>query len=169
MDTILIANIFSFIWAVFLWISTFSKQRKNMLGIQVADCFFNAVACLFAGSYSGFTTNLISGVRNLLNIKGKMTNFLLIIICVTILVVGFYFNKSWWIWFLPPIACVQYTICSSLTKSAQKTRIALLINIMIWLVHDGCMMLYPVFIMDFVIICVTSFNIFRVKRTFSHK
>ena len=164
MNYVLIANIFSFIWAILLGISTFSKKRNKMLSIQTGDCIFNSLACLLAKSYAGFTTNVISGIRNILNIKGKMTKKLLIIITILILVIWIISNQAWIIWLLPPIASIQYTLWSSTTKSAQRTRIWLAINIIMWLIHDIFMKIYPSAIMDIIIIIITAINIFRQKN-----
>lgn len=165
MNYVLIANIFSFVWAILLGISTFSKKRNKMLSIQTGDCVFNSLACLFVGSYAGFTTNIISGIRNILNIKCKMTKWLLIIITILILVIWIISNQAWIIWFLPPIASVQYTLWSSTTKSAQRTRMWLVINLIIWLIHDIFMKIYPSATMDLIIIIVAIINIFHWKKT----
>ena len=164
MNYTLIANIFSFVWAILLGISTFSKKRNKMLSIQTGDCVFNSLACLFAGSYAGFTTNIISGIRNMLNIKNKMTKWLLIIITILILLIWIISNQSWIIWLLPPIASVQYTLWSSTTKSAQRIRIWLVINLIIWLIHDIYMKIYPSATMDLIISIVTIINIFFWKK-----
>ena len=164
MNNLLITNIFSFIWAILLGISTFSKKRNKMLWIQTGDCVFNSLACLFAWSYAGFTTNAISGIRNILNIKGKMTKWLLTIITILILLIWIISNQSGIIGLLPPIASVQYTLWSSTTKSAQRTRIWLAINIIMWLIHDIFMKIYPSAIMDIIIIIITAINISRQKN-----
>jgi len=164
MNSFLIANIFSFIWAILLWISTFSKKRNKMLSIQTWDCIFNSLACLFSWSYAGFTTNIISGIRNILNIKDKMTKWLLIFITVLILFIWIISNQSGIIGLLPPIASVQYTLWSSTTKSAQRTRIWLIINITMWLIHDTFMKIYPSAVMDIIIIIAATINIFLWKK-----
>ena len=164
MNYIFIANTFSFIWAILLGISTFSGKRNKMLSIQTWDCVFNSLACLFAWSYAGFTTNLISGIRNILNIKGKVTKWLLIFITVLIIIIWIISNQSGIIGLLPPIASVQYTLWSSTTKSAQRTRIWLTINVVMWLIHDIFMKIYPSAIMDIIIIVITTINIFRFKK-----
>lgn len=164
MNNVLITNFFSVIGAILLGISTFSKKRNKMLFIQTGDCIFNSLACLFSWSYAGFTTNIISGIRNILNIKGKMTKWLLIFITVLILVIWIISNQSRIIGLLPPIASVQYTLWSSTTKSAQRTRIWLVINIIMWLIHDIFMKIYPSAVMDFIIIIITTVNIFRWKN-----
>jgi len=169
MNNILIANIFSFVWAILLGISTFSKKRNKMLSIQTGDCIFNSLACLFVGSYAGFTTNIISGIRNVLNIKDKMTKWLLIIITILIFVIWIISNQAWIIGLLPPIASLQYTLWSSTTKSVQRTRIWLIINLIIWLIHDIFMKIYPSATMDLIIIIVTIINIFRWKKDWHYQ
>ena len=154
-----------------------------MLFIQTGDCAFHAVADLLVGSYSGFTTNALSGVRNIVNTKGKMTRSLTAVFALLILVIGLislFLSEQissllttengnpgisyYLLQLLPPIASVQYTIWSAAAKSAQRLRVGLLINLTLWLSHDIGMQLYPSLIMDTVIVAVTTINIFRNKE-----
>ena len=47
------------------------------------------------------------------------------------------------------------------SKSSQIMRIALLINLSLWLIYDFFIKSYPMFIMDLVIILITIINIIR--------
>lgn len=155
----LLANIFSCIGTFLLAYSTFSKSKKNMLWIQVGDCGFNALGNFFIGSYSAMTTNFICLIRNIINAKGKLNNFLLSIISVFILIIGILVNKIGYIGLLPPIASVQYTIWSSKVKSAQGLRYGLIINLILWFIHDLYVKLYPAIIIDILVSLITLYNI----------
>lgn len=160
---LVLANIFSFIGISFLAYSTFSNRKNNMLYIQVADTLFNAISNLLIGSYSGMLSNLIGTVRNILIAKGKMSKKIYIFLSLVLLVIGVFFNKLGLIGILPIIATIEYTILSSICKDAQELRYALIINILIWLIHDIYVRLYPAFIMDIVIIVITSMNCIKYK------
>jgi len=61
--------------------------------------------------------------------KKKLDKKFTIIICILMTIVGVYFNNRAWLGLLPIIASVQYTMCVYVLKSAQRMRIALIINL----------------------------------------
>lgn len=162
--SIILANIMSGIGMLLLVYSTFSKSKKKMLWIQVGDCFFNALGCLLAGSYSAMITNTVSMIRNILNAKGFMTKVLSYIVAVILLVLGVVVNKKGLIGLLPPVASVIYTIWLERGKTAQSLRFGLIVNLVLWLIHDFYVGLYVSGITDILLIIVTVINIIRFRK-----
>lgn len=160
----ILANIMSGIGMMLLVYSTFSKSKKKMLWIQVGDCFFNALGCLLAGSYSATATNAISMIRNIVNARGKMTKILSYIIAIILLTLGVVVNKKGLIGLLPPLASVIYTIWLERGKTAQSLRFGLVVNLALWLVHDFYVGLYVSGITDTLLIIVTVINIARFRK-----
>lgn len=158
-----IANIFSAIGTFFLIYSTFSKKKDKMVWMQVLDSGFNSLGCLFIGSYSGAMTNFISMVRNMIDVKGRMTNVLSYIIALVCLILGLLVNINGIVGLLPPIASVEYTILLARCKTAQSLRFALAINIALWLIHDVYVRLYPAIFADIIVLIFTLYNIVRLK------
>lgn len=158
---IIIANIFSLIGACFIGYSTFSKKKDKMLYLQTADCFFNSISCLLVGSFSAMSTNLICMIRNYINAKGKMSNKLSYLFAIFILIIGIAINKKGLIGLLPPIASVEYTILSARGTTAKHLNYALLINLILWFIHDCFVKLYPSMIIDCIIIFLIIINIFK--------
>lgn len=78
--------------------------------------------------------------------------------------IGYAVNTKGLIGLLPAIAGVEYAIFLYKTKSAQVMRYALIINLLMWVVYDFLVMSYPMFIMDIIIIIVTTINAIRFKR-----
>ena len=78
--------------------------------------------------------------------------------------IGVCFNNNGLLGLLPIIASVSYTICIYVLKSAQKMRVALVINLIQWLFFDFFIKAYPMFVMDLIIIIITLINIFRYKE-----
>ena len=68
---ILLGELFSFIAAFFLALSTFKTKKNKMLIFQLADSIFNAISNLFLNSFSGFVVNIFTSIRNYLSIKEK--------------------------------------------------------------------------------------------------
>lgn len=141
--TLIIANVFSFIGATLFIISSFMNTKKRMLYIQGADALFNGIACLIRGSYSGMTTNFIGGARNILTAKGISPKWLTALICALLIIIGTIFNDKGLIGYLPIIASVEYTIYTALTDDIKHIRIALMINVSLWAIHDFYMLLIP--------------------------
>ena len=183
MHRTVVANIFSLAGAVLLGLSTFSGKKKGMLLIQAGGCAFDAMAGLLAGSWTGFTTNAISGIRNILNAKKKMTKPLVAVFSALTLAVGLvplYMSYKlalgmemkvgrpntfhYLLQILPPVASVQYTVWSSEAKTAQLIRIGLLINLVMWCIHNFGMGLYPSAIMSTIVSFVTAVNILKGKE-----
>ena len=71
----LLANLFSLVGMSLLMISTFSKTKSKMLLLQVGDALFNSIGSLLVGGYSGFVTNLIAVIRNLVNSRGRSNKY----------------------------------------------------------------------------------------------
>lgn len=161
----MLSQILSLIGCLFLLLSTFLKSKKRMLMYQVGDTLFNALANVSVGSYTGMLTNLVSCVRNIFNIKNKnndVINFLLILILILLgLIVNS--NDRNLITCLPIVASVEYTILSYKFTSSQCMRIALIINLVLWAIHDICVGLYVAFMIDIVILIVTVINFIRNK------
>lgn len=158
---IVVANLLSFIGSFLLAYSTFSKSKRNMLIIQVGDCMFNSLGCLFAGSLSGFTTNFISGIRNVVNAKEKNNKYINFLFVVAIIVLGIVANTRGIIGLLPVIASIEYTIWSYLCKTAQGLRFGLVVNLILWLIHDCYVLLFTSTTLDVVLICITLYNIIK--------
>lgn len=158
---IVIANLFSFIGCFLLAYSTFSKSKKNMLIIQVGDCMFNSLGCLFARSLSGFTTNFICGVRNIVNAKERNNKCINFVFIILIIVLGVVINTRGILGLLPIIASVEYTIWSYLCKTAQGLRFGLVLNLVLWLIHDCSVSLFTSATLDVILICITVYNIIK--------
>lgn len=160
----LLANIFSLAGMSLLLISTFSKTKSKMLLLQVGDALFNSIGSLLIGGYSGFITNLLAGIRNLVNSKGKSNKYINILFMILILVIGLCVNRNGLIGLLPILASLEYTLCSYLVKSAQGLRLVLVVNIVLWGTYDLTIGLYTAFIIDIVICLVTIFNLIRYRK-----
>ena len=153
----LIAQIFSAIGAVLLLISTFSDTKKKMLGIQIFDAASNTIADALLGGWSGVMLNIIGIVRNITTIKGdgKTNKALLSVLVLFTIVVTVMLNPSG---FLTLIAELEYTIVVS-RCDLFKSKIALSLNLFLWLFYDILLQSYPVAIADLIILVSSLFAI----------
>lgn len=162
---LLIANAFSFIGALFFIISAFLNTKKNILYAQSLYALFSSISCIICGSYSAAVVGMIAGVRNFLTAKNIIRTWLTIIFCILIIVCGIIFNNKGLIGIIAIVASLEYTILTAYTKNVMTTRIALLLNVSLWLVHDSIMMLVPAMIIDAIVIITTVVKIIKEKRT----
>lgn len=161
---VILANIFSAIGCSFLAYSTFAKKKDKMLLVQICDCLFNFIACLFIGGYSAAVSNAIAGFRNYLTAKNKNTPIINGLFAVILVVLGLSLNKNGFIGILPILAGVIYTTCSYILKSAQSLRYVICFNMILWFIHDFSIGLYVSSFFDIMILAVSFFNIIRLKE-----
>lgn len=161
---IIIGEIFSLLAALCLAYSTFSNKKNKMILWQAINAIFYGLSNLFLGAYSAVVTNILTLFRNTLQVKNKLDRNFTIIICLLMTIVGIIFNNREWLGLLPIVASVSYTICVYVLKSAQQMRIALIVNLLQWMIIDFLVKSYPMFIMDIIIIIVTFINIVRYKK-----
>lgn len=135
-----------------------------MLIFQVGDTIFHFLGNLLIGSYSALSTNILALIRNVINIRGKVNNIILSIITILIIIVGLSINSKGLIGLLPIIASVEYTFFLSKFENVQILRISLTANMVLWLIHDIYVRLYPSALMQFLIITITLINTFRYKK-----
>ena len=171
---LIIANIFSFIGMTLFIISSFMNTKKKMLYTQGADALFNGIACFMRGSYSGMAVNFIGSARNVLTAKGISPKWFTGLICVSLVVIGTIFNDKGLIGYLPIIASVEYTIYMALTDDIKHIRIALMINVSLWAIHDFYMLLIPsasinTFVLITTLIKITKERVHHEQRNISNK
>lgn len=161
---IIVGEIFSLLAALCLAYSTFSNKKNKLIFWQAVNAIFYGLSNLFLGAYSAVVTNILTLFRNTLQVKHRLNRNFTIIICLLMAIVGIIFNNKAWLGLLPIIASVTYTICVYILDSAQQMRIALVINLVQWVIFDFLVKAYPMFIMDIIIIVVTLINIARYRE-----
>lgn len=159
-----LGEIFSLLAALCLAYSTFGNKKNKMMLWQAINAVFYGLSNLFLGAYSAVVTNILTLARNTLQVKNRLSRNLTIIICLLMAVAGVIFNNLGWLGLLPIVASVSYTICVYVLKSAQQMRIALIINLLQWMIVDFAVKSYPMLVMDIIIIIVTFFNVVRYRK-----
>ena len=157
----ILGNIFSFVAAVCLFVSVFKKTTKSLLRWQIFEVVFCILSNIALVTYSALTTNSIALVRDVLAYKNKLTRnitFVLLFLCVF---VGFVANNRGIIGIFPMAASFVYTVFLYETRNEQQIRFALIINLMLWFVHDFYVGAYPSAVMDVGLSAWTLLNIFR--------
>lgn len=162
-----IHTVFSLICAILLAWSTFKKNKKDMAKIQIFNPIFGALSNFFLCSYSAVVTNIVNVIRNYLTYKGKINR------AITILFIGFYivfglvFNTKGFIGTFPILAASSYAIFCLKSNNSQKLRYGLVLNQVLWSIHDIYVKAYPSLAVEILISIITIYNIVRYGRLLS--
>lgn len=163
MYNFVLGTICSFLCAILISLSTFSKNIKDIEKIQIFNPIFGALSNFFLCSYSAVVTNMVNVIRNYLAYKGKITRKL------TILFIGFYilfglaFNTKGWIGIFPILASSSYAIFYLKSDNAQILRYGLVLNQILWFFHDLFVKAYPSMVVEVLISIITIYNIIKYK------
>ena len=108
-------------------------------------CILSNVALM---TFSALTTNSIALVRDLLAYKNKLTRKITWILLCLCIVFGLIANNRGWVGLFPMMASMVYTIFLYATRNEQQIRFGLILNLMLWFVHDFYVGAYPSAFMD---------------------
>ena len=156
---VMLGEIFSLMSAVCLEYSNFGKSKNRMIFWQTINAGFYSLSGICLGGYSAVISSMLTLVRNVLQIKGKLAAKSVMIICVFVVVFGLYVNNRGWLGLLPVTASVIYTIMIYAVCSVKHMKIAVMINMLQWAVFDCYIGAYPSFVMDIVIIILSVVNL----------
>ncbi len=163
-NTLIIGNIFSFMAAVCLAISVVRKDKKGLIGWQIGDTVCCTLSNWFLQSYSAMIISIICIVRNILAYHQRLGQVMTIILMVVGAVIGLWANNRGYIGWLPVLASAEYTVCMYRLGSAQGMRYALVINLLMWLVHDAYIQSYPMAAMDLILTIWTAWQAWRNRQ-----
>ena len=168
----ILGNIFSLVAAICLAVSVFKKTTKSLLLWQVIEVVFCILSNIALVTYSALATNSIALVRDVLAYKNKLTQNATFVLMVTCIIAGLMANNRGAIGIFPMMASLVYTLFLYATRNEQQIRFALIINLMLWFVHDFYVGAYPSAVMDIGLSAWTLFNIwknYKVKLATPHK
>ena len=157
----ILGNIFSLLAAICLAVSVFKKTTKSLLGWQVMEvvcCILSNIALV---TYSALTTNSIALVRDVLAYKNKLTENATFVLMVSCVIFGLMANNRGFVGVFPMAASLVYTLFLYATRNEQQIRFALIINLMLWFVHDFYVGAYPSAVVDVGLSAWTLFNILK--------
>lgn len=112
-------------------------------------------------TFSALTTNSIALVRDIFAYKNKLTKKITIVLLIACITFGLLANNRGIIGLFPMAASATYTVFLYLTRNEQQIRFALIINLMLWFVHDFYVGAYPSALMDIILSFWTLLNIYK--------
>jgi hypothetical protein len=160
MNFFMIGQIFSVIGSIFLIISILKKDSNSVIKYQVFDSFFNMISSLFLYGYMGAIMNGWAFIRNIIFLKNKLSNKIIIIVLIIIGILTFITNKEGWVGYIPFLASAEYSIALNKKEISTKyIKFALLINIFLWLIYMILIVSIPYIITNIFLIILTIIEI----------
>lgn len=135
MNTLLIGNAVSMIGCLIMVLIGFLKKNSHVLIAQSFQCLFMGAGNLILGGISGFISNVVTILRNVVFLRFKNTVFLKVFFILLQLVLSWSSLSTGFISWLPLLAAALFTWCMD-TKSAAKLKICILCTQVMWLTYD---------------------------------
>lgn len=128
------AQFLGFLYMIFLMISNFGKNTKQILLMQTISFFFKTLHYYLLGGISGFLTSLISMIRNLIFYKIKTNKIWTVTFIIAYLIIGIITFKSIYS-LLPVFATITYTLIINQGKP-KYLRYGMIITSISWLIYN---------------------------------
>lgn len=161
---LIIGNIFSLLSAICIAVSVIKKSKSDFMYWQIGDTLFGIMANITLRAYAALVISIICFIRNILSYKNKLTKNITYILLITSVVIGLYANNLSTIGLLPIIASASYTVCIYVTKNEQQMRYALIINMILWFVHNLYVQAYPSAVANIILCFWTGVQIIRNRK-----
>lgn len=164
----ILGNAIMLIASIVMVASGLVKNKKKLLTAQTIQIIIAAIGNGVLGSYSGMTSNFLSGFRNVLEYNKKLTNFTKSLIIVALIILTICFNDIGIIGWLPTISCVIFTIFVTIENIIVLKNIIIFCNIL-WTIHDFYIMAYTAMIFDILYILANIISIIKIKKASTSK
>lgn len=161
---LIIGNIFSLLSAICIAVSVIKKSKSDFMYWQIGDTLFGIMANIALRAYAALVISIICFIRNILSYKNKLTKNITYILLIISVVIGLYANNLSTIGLLPIIASASYTVCIYITKNEQQMRYALIINMILWFVHNLYVQAYPSAVANIILCFWTGVQIIRNQK-----
>ena len=129
---IIIGNMISFVAAVLLGLSCWSRNSRRVFIYQLGENLIYSLSAIVFGSYSAAVSTLLSAVRSLLIVKGCYTKKYMCFFAVSTAVLGMITNTKGVIGLLPVIATVQFAYGSYRFTDIKGIKWMFIINLILW-------------------------------------
>ncbi len=163
-----LGQIFSFIGALLVLYSVYSKNKKNMIKLQCCTNISCILANVFLKGYPGIVANTILATRHILEINNKLTKTSTTILCILIISVGLYCNNLGLFGLLPVVSSTTFIILAYLIKSVQNMRLCVFITQFLWMFYDYHIKSYPLAVVDFFIVSASIIeylrNVYKIRK-----
>lgn len=147
MQTVVLANIISFIGSLIMVLVGLIKTRRNILLAQVGMFSLLGISQVQLQAYSGVVANIVSISRNLLGLAGRMNRRLKILFIVLQIAAVALTNSEGWLAWLPVVSTVLFTWFMD-SGNEKLLKCVIILGQLMWLVYDISCMNYASAVFD---------------------
>jgi len=163
MPIVLIANIISLAGCVIMVVIGLLKTKRQILTAQCVQCGLLGVANLMLGGTTGFVTNVVTVLRNLICFRVPFSTGLKLFFIVIQIALAIPANKLGIVGLLPVMAAVLFTWFLD-TDSPIRLKLVIIAAQLMWLIYDVTILNYTGAAFDALTIVTNAVSI----RTMKH-
>jgi hypothetical protein len=161
---LVVGNFCSLLSALCIAVSAVKQSKKDFMFWQIGDALFGILVNIALSAHSALIISLACLVRNVLSYQGRLTRKLTFVLLVVSVAIGIYANNLGIIGWLPIVASSAYTLCIYLTKDEQQMRYSLIVNMVLWFVHNAYVQAYPSALANIVLCVWTLVQIVKYRK-----
>lgn len=159
--SLIVGNIFSLLSAICVAISVVKKNKTDLICWQVVDLGLGLVAHIVLAAYTAVTLCIIGLYRNIMAYQNKLTLKKTILITILCAVIGLYVNNRGFYGVMVILATTSYTVFMYAARNDQQMRYALVLNLILWIIHNVYIQAYPTAVMQVILMVWTIIQIIR--------
>jgi len=164
MSYLIVGNFFSLLSVLALGWAASRKNKKDFMFWNIWDTVFGTLANFVLSAYAALIICILGLIRNYLSYRGTLTQNITYVLLVLSIIIGAYINNLGIIGWLPIIAAGGYTLGIYWTRNEQQLRWVLLINFVLWFIHNVYIQAYPALIGNIALSFWTAFQIYKNRR-----
>lgn len=162
MSQILIGNIVCMIGSIIMIFTGLIKSNRKVILVQCGQFGFLAVGNLILGGISGFISDAIGIIRNLVSLKFTLKWYVKIFFIILQIILTAIFNKAGFIGWLPTFAACIFTWCID-TKSEVLLKLLIILAQTMWGIYDISIKNYGTLFFDLMTITTSFISIIKLK------
>ena len=163
MNTILLGNAVAFIGAIVMVATGLIKSKKNILIAQSVQFTIMGIGNLILGGFTGFMSNMVSIVRNVVCLKTTLTVPLKLLFIAIQIILGGLVNNLGLIGWMPVCAACIFTWILDTDNEILLKAVIIAMQVM-WCIFDFTIQNYISLAMDLFTIISNAAGIFLIKK-----
>lgn len=163
MTRLLIGNIVCIIGSIIMILIGLIKSNRKIILAQCAQFGFLAAGNLILGGISGFISDVIGIIRNLVSLKFTLKWYVKVFFIILQIILTAIFNQAGFIGWLPTFAACIFTWCID-TKSQILLKVLIMLAQTMWAIYDISIKNYGTLLFDLMTIITNTYSIYKIKK-----
>lgn len=164
MNALFFGNAVSMIGCLIMVGIGFLKRKQHILLAQSVQCLFMGAGNLILGGVSGFVSNVVTILRNLVFSKRNVTVPLKVFFIALQIVLSLGSLDAGWIAWLPVLAAAVFTWFLD-TQSETRLKVVILFSQVMWLIYDIHYLNYVATTFDVLTMCSNLIGLYMIRKS----